>query len=260
MAIWTDSHNHLQDPRFDDPEPIIAAMRSAGVGRCVVNATCEADWSAVEALALTHPDFITPAYGIHPWQAHTATDGWQQRLEILIKKSPHATVGECGLDRWVSEPSLAIQLPIFVDQLRLAHEMQRPVTIHCLKAWGLLLETFAKHPPPLRFLMHSFGGSIETARQLWPLGAFFSFSGRFLHPHKAAVLDVFRQLPRERILLETDAPDMLPPDEIISHPLPGHLNHPANLTAVGQALAAAFEMPAEDLAELTRTNADCLFG
>jgi TatD DNase family protein len=108
--------------------------------------------------------------------------------------------------------------------------------------------------------MHSFGGSIETARRLVPLGAFFSFSGHFLHPRKSAVLDVFRQLPPDRILLETDAPDMLPPAEAITHPLPENHNHPANLPAIGHALAAALGIPPETLAETTRRNARQCFG
>jgi TatD DNase family protein len=103
--------------------------------------------------------------------------------------------------------------------------------------------------------MHSFGGSIEIARRLIPLGAYFSFSGHFLHPRKSAVLDVFRQLPHDRILLETDAPDMLPPVEIITHPLPENRNYPANLSAIGQALATALGMPPAELAELTHRNA-----
>ena len=99
----------------------------------------------------------------------------------------------------------------------------------------------------------------RTARRLLPLGAYFSFSGHFLHPRKAAVLEVFRQLPHDRILLETDAPDMLPPDETISHPLPEKLNHPANLPAIGRALAAALGITAHDLAGLTCANAAAMF-
>jgi TatD DNase family protein len=259
MVFWTDSHNHLHDPRLGDASPVIAAMKAAGVGRCVVNATCEADWAAVGNLALAHPDFILPAFGIHPWKAHTATDGWRERLEDLLDKHPHATLGECGLDKWVSFPPMEVQLPVFRAQLALSRRTGRPPAIHCLRVWGLLLESLAAQPPP-RFLMHSFGGSLETARQLAPMGAWFSFSGHFLHPHKAAMLDVFRQLPRDRILLETDAPDMLPPAEIIRHPLPDHLNHPANLPAIGRALAAALGMPADELADLTRANAEAFFG
>lgn len=259
MSLWIDSHNHLQDPRIGDPGPVIAAMKQAGLTRCVVNATRESDWSAVEALARDHPDFISPAFGIHPWHAYTATSGWQERLAAILEKHPQASIGECGLDQWVAEPSLAIQRPVFSDQLRLARELDRPITIHCLKAWGALLDCFAETPPPSRFLMHSFGGSIETARRLIPLEACFSFSGHFLHPRKSAVIDVFRQLPLDRILLETDAPDMLPPPEIITHFLSDNRNHPANLPAIGQALAAALGTTSEALAELTYENARRFF-
>lgn len=259
MLRWTDSHNHLQDPRLGDPGHIITAMKQSGVTRCVVNATREADWQAVGNLARAEPAFILPAFGIHPWHAHTASRGWQDRLGTLLEKHPQASIGECGLDSCITTPPLEIQRPVFINQVRLARELDRPLTIHCLKAWGALFDAFAEAPPPSRFLMHSFGGSIETARRLIPLGACFSFSGHFLHRRKSAVLDVFRQLPHDRILLETDAPDMLPPPEIISHPLPENLNHPANLPAIGQALAAALGMPAADFSAITRQNTDRCF-
>lgn len=254
MIEWTDAHNHLQDSRLGDPVPVIAAMKRAGVSRCVVNATREDDWMAVADLASAHPDFISPAFGIHPWQAQTATDGWQERLADLLALFPDSSVGECGLDQWVSQPAMEIQQPVFMDQLTIARELDRPVTIHCLKAWGPLFDVFAKIPPPRRFLMHSFGGSIETARRLIPLGAWFSFSGYFLHPRKSAVLDVFRRLPLDRILLETDAPDMAPPPAIMTHRMPESVNHPANLAAIGHALANALAIQPEVLAEITTRN------
>jgi TatD DNase family protein len=254
MLHWIDAHNHLQDPRLGDPAPVISAMRAAGVGRCIVNSTREDDWPAVAALAQTRPEMVTPAYGIHPWHAHTAGDGWVERLGELLASQPLALLGECGLDGWVSAPALAVQRKVFLAQLGLARELRRPMTIHCLKAWGPLLECLEECRPP-RFLMHSYGGSPETARRLLPLGAWFSFSGYFLHPRKAAVVEVFRQLPHERILLETDAPDMTPPAEIITHPLPDGHNHPANLPAIGRAFAAALGMDVEELAALTSRNA-----
>ncbi|RYD36479.1 MAG: TatD family deoxyribonuclease, partial [Verrucomicrobiaceae bacterium] len=223
--MWIDSHNHLQDARLEDKQGIILAMRESGVERCVANATREEDWGAVRRLAEDHPEFSLPAYGIHPWQAHTATDGWQGRLRGLLSSGPRATVGEIGLDQWITRPDIGAQLPVFLDQLEIARELDRTATIHCLKAWEPLFDAFKQRPPPPRFLMHSFGGSIEVARRLLPLGAYFSFSGYFLQSRKAKVIDVFRQLPRDRILLETDAPDMLPPDALITHPLPEDRNH-----------------------------------
>ena len=234
MSGWIDAHNHLQDPRLGD---VVAETKRAGVTRCVVNATREEDWQAVSDLAEQHPDFVIPAFGIHPWHAHTAGDRWQDRLRGLLEKHPRSSVGEIGLDKWVDEPSIEIQMPVFLDQLRIARELDRPASIHCLKAWGPLFDAFDECEPPARFLMHSFNGSIESARRLLPLGAWFSCSGYFLQPRKSTALDVFRELPPDRILLETDAPDMAPPEEFRSHPLPENHNHPANLTAIGKALA-----------------------
>jgi TatD DNase family protein len=253
MPLWTDAHNHLQDPRLGDPEPVVSAMRAAGVRQCVVNATCEADWPTVEALSLAHLDWVIPSFGIHPWHAHHVLPGWQERLETLLEKHPRAGLGECGLDQWVSSPSIGQQLPVFLDQLKIARRLERPLTVHCLKAWGRLIDTFAKSAPP-RFLMHSFGGSIEIARRLIPLGARFSCSGHHLHPRKAAALEIFRQVPEERIMVETDAPDMAPPECARTHSLPGILNHPANLSQIGCQLAERLGMTSQDFAALTTSN------
>jgi TatD DNase family protein len=260
MTLWTDAHNHLLDPRLGDPEPVIRQMQETGVARCVVNTTCEADWPKLTTLSHRHPDFIIPAFGIHPWKADTATDGWQDRLSSLLDEHPNASLGECGLDRWISKPDIETQRPVFLDHLRIARELDRPLSIHCLKAWQPLLDAFAESPPPARFLMHSFNGSIETARRLIPLGAYFSFSGYFLSERKSALVDVFRQLPPDRILLETDAPDMRSPETHVTHTLGDGLNHPANLAAIGRAFAAAIGTRPDALADLTSENARRFFG
>lgn len=255
LPVWFDAHNHLHDPRFGTaPEEIVAAQRAAGVRGCVVNATCEDDWPQVAALADRFPDFIRPAFGIHPWKAHTVCDGWQSRLIELLESSPTALIGECGIDSWINAPALDVQTPVFLDHLRIARQTNRTPTIHCLKAWGRLFDCFEKEAPPPRFLMHSYSGSLETALRLVPLGAYFSFSGHFLHERKHAALSVFRNLPLERILLETDAPDMMPPTDLATHPLPTGLNHPANLHAIGTALAARMGMTPDALAQLMAAN------
>lgn len=251
--MWSDAHNHLADARLRAIPTLRETMRAAGVVRSVVNATREEDWAAVETMAAELPEEIIPAFGIHPWHAHTARLGWEDRLAALLEKHPTATVGEIGVDGWVSAPPPDVQAAVFERQLRLARVMERPCTIHCLQAWGALWKCFDCEPPPTRFLMHSFGGSIEIARRLLPLGAWFSFSGYFLHPRKAKVLEVFRELPRERILLETDAPDMLPPDTIPLQPC-GGANHPANLPAIGAGLAEVLGVSPEELAALTTDN------
>ena len=101
---WIDCHNHLQFPCLGGAEPLLAALRLAGVACCVVNANAESDWEAVAGLAQAYPETLIPAFGIHPWHAHEAGGQWQARLRGLLDSFPQASVGECGLDRWVAVP------------------------------------------------------------------------------------------------------------------------------------------------------------
>lgn len=253
-----DSHNHLQ--RFADPARIIREMQAAGIAGCVVNGTGEDDWEAVADLAESFPDFVTPAFGLHPWKAHLRSESWLATLEAYLDRFPTASIGECGLDGWVAEPSPAIQREVFLPQLALARERRLPLTIHALKAWEPLFDAFAAEPPPEKFLLHSFGGSPELVKRLSATGAFFSFSGHFLHPRKSKVLEAFKSVPEDRLLLETDAPDMLPPVEFIDHPMPDEQNHPANLPRIAAGLAAALEMSPGNLEEITAANHAGFFG
>lgn len=229
-----DSHNHLQSARFaKNVKTLVVEMKQQGVRGCVVNATREEDWAAVSELARGFPGYIVPAFGIHPWFAGTAREGWEDRLRGLLKRDAGATVGEIGLDGWVDSPAMEVQQEVFLKQVGIAREFERVATIHCPKAWEPLFEL---EEWPEKFLMHSFGGSIEVARRLMEKGeAYFSFSGYFLQKWKAKVLEVYRQLPQERILLETDAPEMLPPAKFVEFSLEGEANHPGNLARIAEA-------------------------
>lgn len=221
----------------------------------MVNATCEEDWDAVAALAGEFPGFATPAYGIHPWKADSVSEGWEERLKNRLENDPQATVGEIGVDGWVDSPSMSVQREVFVKQVEIALETGRIMTVHCLKAWEELFSLINELPDwPEKFLMHSFGGSIEVAERLLKKGAWFSFSGYFLQPRKRKVLEVFKQLPRDRILLETDAPEMMPPEEFVEFPLEAGVNHPANLRAIAEAFGK--EMETGILEEVDRNSVE----
>lgn len=253
-----DAHNHLQ--QFDDTREVIDAMRRADVTGCVVNGTCEDDWPRVAALARAHPDFVVPAFGLHPWFAHRRSPRWLDTLRSHLDEFPRASIGECGLDGWVGTPDLETQREVFLAQIVLARERRLPLTVHALKAWQALADALSEEPPPESgFLLHSFGGNPELAEQFAKLGARFSFSGYFLHPRKARVLDAYRRIPPDRLLLETDAPNMAPPDDHITHPRADGENHPANLPAIARALAARLDTPFDTLAVRCRENARAFF-
>jgi TatD DNase family protein len=155
---------------------------------------------------------------------------------------------------------------VFVWQLRLAAERNLPVSIHCLQAWGRLLELLRAGPcPRCGFLLHSFGGPRELIGPLAELGAYFSVPGYFAHERKARQREAFRHVPPDRLLIETDAPDQLLPAERIQYPLTDPatrktVNHPANLGAVYRFVAELLGEPLEPLAERVEENFRRLFG
>jgi TatD DNase family protein len=229
----------------------------------VVNGSCEEDWPQVLALARICPRVI-PSFGYHPWYVKERSPDWQAALLRHLDAVPSA-IGEIGLDRWIKDHDDAVQEEVFVWQLRLAAERNLPVSIHCLQAWGRLLELLRAGPcPRCGFLLHSFGGPREMIGPLAKLGAYFSVPGYFAHERKARQRETFRHVPPNRLLIETDAPDQLLPAERIQYPLTEPatgkaINHPANLGAVYRFVAELLAEPLGSLAERVEENFQRLF-
>jgi TatD DNase family protein len=208
---------------------------------------------------------LIPSFGYHPWYVMERSPDWQAALLRHLDAVPSA-VGEVGLDRWVKDYDLEQQQEVFVWQLRLAAERSLPVSIHCLQAWGPLLDTLRAEPrPSCGFLLHSYGGAPELVAPLAELGAYFSLPGYFAHERKTRQREAFRQVPRERLLIETDAPDQLLPPERVQYPLTDPtsgkaINHPANLGAVYRFAAELRDEPLEALARKVEENFQRLFG
>lgn len=259
-----DAHNHLHDFRLAPRRgEILRELARLGVAGAVVNGTRESDWDAVAELAHTEP-WLTASYGLHPWYVGDRSAGWLEDLRRRLVPDPRAAVGEIGLDRWIEGHDDAAQAEVFRAQLALAAELNRPATIHCLRAWGALADTLRESPRLARgFLIHAYGGSAEMMREFAALGGYFSFNAYFLHDRKAAQREVFRQIPLDRLLVETDAPAMPPPDERNANPLhttDGEtLNHPANLALAYAALAELRGLSLETLAATVAENFARLF-
>jgi TatD DNase family protein len=260
-----DAHNHLQDERFAGRQAaLLESCQQVGVARMVVNGSSEADWPAVLALARAHPE-VWPSFGYHPWSIHERSPDWLSNLTRCLDAWPSA-VGEIGLDRWKPGLAYAGQEEVFLAQLELAAARKLPVSIHCLQAWGRLYDLLKTRPRLERgFLLHSYGGPREMVRPLAELGAYFSLPGYFAHERKHRQRETFRQVPRERLLLETDAPDQNLPDARnrfpLSDPETGRpLNHPGNLAAVYAFAAELLEESLEDLAAQVEVNFLRLFG
>lgn len=253
-----DAHNHLQADRFGRRQnELLAVCAQAGVARMVVNGACEADWPQVLQLARENK-IVRPSFGYHPWYLHKRTPDWLVNLKKFLDEIPSA-IGEIGLDRWKPDLNYDGQEAVFLAQLNLAAERNLPVSIHCLQAWGRLLELLQNHPRPARgFVLHSFGGPAEMIPAFAKLGGYFSFPGYFLHERKRPQRATFKKVPADRLLIETDAPDQLLPEEKNLHPLVGPdgepLNHPANLVVVYSGLAEFLGEELEPLAARVEEN------
>lgn len=263
---YIDAHNHLQDPVLTlHRRELLPALEELGVVRAVVNGTREADWEAVATLAEEHP-WIQPSFGLHPWHTGQQSPDWLNTLRQLLEAHPNAGVGEIGLDRWIEGHDPVAQDAAFNAQLKVATELNRPATIHCLRAWGPLAETLRhpEHRPARGFLIHAYGGSLEMMHEFVQLGAYFSFNAYFLHERKAAQREVFARIPADRLLVETDAPSMHPPDALNQHPLrdtSGHIiNAPQNIALAYESLAQIRGISLEDLTTQVSKNATRLFG
>jgi TatD DNase family protein len=254
-----DAHNHLQNERLAPHLPaILDALRPLDLRGAVVNGTREEDWDAVAELAGQH-DWITPAFGMHPWQVPKRSPRWFETLREKLDAHPGAGLGEIGLDRWIEGHDLDDQRTVFRAQMALAAEQNRHVTIHCIQAWGALWDLIREEPVPARgFLIHAYGGPAEMVDGFVERGGYFSFSPYFWHERKAPQREIFSQLPSDRLLVETDAPDLRPPDDHNPHPLydaAGQpISHPANLTVAYDLLAELRGLSPDKLASLVGDN------
>jgi TatD DNase family protein len=262
--VFYDAHNHLQDERLKPHlSAVMAAVQSEPIAKMVVNGSCEQDWPDVFDLARKYPQVI-PSFGLHPWYVKDRTSEWKDKLKSHLDQHPSA-VGEIGLDRWIKDHDDAQQEEVFIWQLRLAAERNLPVSIHCLQAWGRLLEILqAERRPSCGFLLHSYGGPKEMVPALSQLGAYFSLPGYFAHERKARQRETFRHIPLDRLLIETDAPDQCLPEERNHFPLQDKegkpINHPANLRAAHEFAAELLSVPLNDLSTQVEKNFQRLFG
>ena len=263
--MWFDAHNHLQDPRLETlKHSWLPRFEKLPPARAVLNDTSESDWPRVAELAALHP-WVLPSFGLHPWHVGSESQDWLNSLRKQLLAHPRSGVGEVGLDRWIQPHDMPAQIRALEPQIRLAAELRRPLTLHCLRAWGTLREILAHLPlPPQGFLLHSYGGPAEMIPEFVRLGAYFSFSPAFLADRKTVQREAFRRIPVDRLLAETDAPDMAPPPDQNPFPLEaqeGHpLNDPSNIQTAYLGLAQTLGLSPSDLSRHIESNFTRLFG
>jgi TatD DNase family protein len=248
--------------RSDLPQ-VIARARQAGVAQMVVTGTrLEASWEARE-LAARHPGVLASTAGVHPHHArewNEGASGTASQLRVLLAHPEVVAVGECGLDfdRNFSPP--ADQRRAFAAQLALAAELRKPVFLHERSAHADFAAILREHRAALpRAVVHCFTGDRASLETYLELDLHIGITGWICDERRGQhLLELVRLLPPGRLMVETDAPYLLPRG--ITPPPAARRNEPAFLPHVLLRVAQALGQPAEQVAAATTATAREFFG
>ena len=257
---FIDSHCHIDGPEYDaDREEVIARARDAGVTTMLNVGTGDPHNGAFERavdLAEAHEE-IFAAIGVHPHDAKLFDNAAAQRLLDLARQSERVIAwGEIGLDYHYDHSPRDVQREVFDRQLGLARELDLPVVIHSRQADADTIAILRAALTGYRRggVMHCFGGSLAMAEAAIELGLFISFAGNLTFKKAEALRAVARELPLDRLLIETDCPYLTPV------PFRGRRNEPSRVVETGRCLAGLHGKEMEEVGRATSENFAKLFG
>jgi len=248
-----DSHCHLTDTAFlDDREAVFVRAREAGVTRLVSIASSVAD--AADALALARSeDGVWCTAGVHPHEAGDAAPDALEQVRSLAVAPEVVAVGETGLDFFYDNAPRDIQRTLFDGHLALGAELDLPVVVHAREADEDIASALRAAPAGTRGVLHCFTGGEKGFAEARARDWYVSFSGIASFKSFSAA-DLLREVPLDRLLVETDSPYLAPV------PNRGKRNEPAFVRQVAEAVAGLLDMDLSDLAVLTTKNARRFYG
>ncbi|NLN47928.1 MAG: TatD family hydrolase [Clostridiales bacterium] len=251
-----DTHAHMDDPKFDeDREDIIEKCKDEGV-TYIVNIGSNIATSVKSINLSKKHDFIYAAVGVHPHDSKGMDENSCAILEELAKNNDKVrAIGEIGLDYHYDYSPRDIQKKRFAEQIDLAKQIGLPVIIHNREA----------HEDTLRILrqsgvkdvggvFHSYSGSVEMMREVLKLNMYISISGPVTYKNARKTVEVSREVPLDRLLIETDSPYLTPV------PHRGERNYPGYVKYVAEKIAVIREVEPDEIANATLKNGRRLFG
>ena len=251
---FIDTHSHLYDEAFASEEDLAADRAvEAGVTRMILPDIDSVSREQMLDLAERHPGVLFPCLGLHPtsigadWKAEFA------KMEPYLDKKITA-IGEIGIDCYWSKEFLEQQKEAFRLQLDLAHDLDLPVIIHSRESTEIILDILKEcRHLNLRGVFHAYSGSRETFKEIQKLGDWYIGIGGVLTFKKASIAEHVKDIPLDRILLETDSPYLTPV------PFRGQRNESSYIPHIAGRLAQIKGMSTDEVAEITTRNAETLF-
>lgn len=248
-----DTHAHMDDRAFDqDRDTLLSELPQKGIG-LLMNPGCSLASSRQACALAERYDYIYAAVGSHPDAADEVNADVLEAYRVLCKQNPKVkAIGEIGLDYHYEDIPRQRQLEAFRDQMALARELDLPVIVHEREAHqdGMaVVDEF----PQVTGVFHCYSGSAEMAKELIKRGWYIGFTGVLTFKNARKAVEVAREIPLERIVLETDCPYMSP------EPFRGRRNDPGKLYRMAQALAQIRDLPAEQVEAITFENGKRLY-
>ncbi len=256
--MFVDSHAHIDGPEFDaDRGEVIERAGAAGITAILNVGTGDPHSDAFERaveLGRKHENIYT-AIGTHPHDARLYDDRAEEKIKTLIQAERIVAWGEIGLDFHYDNSPRDVQIAVFKRQLRAAHDCDLPVVIHTREAESETIEILKSDyaDAKRRGVFHCFSGSIDLAHKAIELGFMISFSGIVTFKKAEELRAAAREVPLDRLLIETDCPYLSP------IPYRGKRNEPAYVVEVARSLAGIHGTAIEDIARITTENFHTLF-
>ena len=252
---YIDTHSHLYDEAFSSEEDLaVERAVNAGVTKMIVPDIDSSTRQVMFDLAERHPGTLFPTLGLHPT---SVAANWRDEMDAVEKALPEHkiwAIGEIGIDCYWSKEFLEQQKEAFRIQLEMAEKLDLPVIIHSRESTELIINVLKEHKTHnLRGVFHAYSGSAETYRELQKLGDWYIGIGGVLTYKKASIAETVKEIPLERILLETDSPYLTPV------PHRGKRNESSYIPHIAEKLAIQKGISMEEVARTTTANAIRLF-
>ncbi|MCL2842115.1 MAG: TatD family hydrolase [Oscillospiraceae bacterium] len=251
--MYFDTHAHYDNPRFNpDREALLASLPEQGI-RLVLNPGADMPSSRTAVGFAEQYPHIYAAVGVHPHDSKKMRDGDIAELETLTHHEKVMAVGEIGLDYHYDFSPRNVQMRRFREQMELARHVALPAIVHMREAAEDTLATLRDFRD-VQGVVHCYSGSLETAKLILDLGWYLGFTGIVTYKNARKSHEVIEYMPRERLVIETDAPYMAPV------PHRGKRNDSRYLPEIAKTVGELWGISQEEAATITTENGKRLFG
>ena len=247
-----DTHAHYDDSAFDsDRYELLNDILETSVEKIItIGCSLESSRNAIEIAEKYNS--VYASVGIHPSDCMGLPENYIDTLSEMSNNKKVVAIGEIGLDYHYDGYDRDAQIDCFIKQLELAEKLSLPVIIHSREATADTMDILRKYKP--RGVVHCFSGSVETAREIINLGMMISFTGVLTFKNSKKAVEACKEIPLERLMLETDSPYMAPV------PHRGERNNSSYVYHVAEKLAEIKNMDVEEIINICNNNAINFFG